>query len=146
MSKIPPPLEETEQKTVVQWLRIKKILHFAPMNENKQSSSNRQQAIRIEAKAKAMGKSNGVPDLFIPIANKYYHGLFIEMKRRPKTLKSGKKSYSGIATSKDQETWIQELRQQNYEALVCYGADEAIEAIEAYMNNDMPYEEWKEIR
>ena len=129
------PKEETEQKTLVQWLRIKKIIHIAPMNENLQSSTNKLMAIRIEAKAKAMGKSAGVPDLFIPIANKYYHGLFIELKRRAKILKSGKKSVSHTKVSLNQEKWLERLRENSYEAKVCYGAEEAIEVIKDYMEN-----------
>jgi len=127
------PKEETEQKTLVQWLRIKKIIHIAPMNENLQSSTNKLMAVRIEAKAKSMGKSAGVPDLFIPVANKYYHGLFIELKRRAKILKSGKKSVSHTKVSDAQNEWIQSLRHQNYEAVVCYGWEEAKEIIEEYM-------------
>jgi len=129
------PLEEQEQKTVVKWLKLKNILHFAPMNENKQSSSNRLQAMKIEAKAKAMGKSSGVPDLVICEPNKYYHGLYIELKRKPKILKSGKESYSGIKISNTQEKWHKELRDRNYECVVCYGAKQAINLIIEYMEN-----------
>lgn len=130
---INPPIEEIEQQKLVQWLRIKKVLHFAPVNENQGSFTNRAVAIRIEAKAKSMGKSKGVPDLFIPISNKYYHGLFIELKRQIKTLKNGMKSKSVPETSKEQEEWIQKLKEQGYQAVVCYGASEAIDLIEEYM-------------
>ena len=127
------PLEEEEQKIVVKYLKIKKILHFAPMNENKQSFSNRVLAMRIENKSKAMGKSNGVPDLMIPIANKYHHGLFIEMKRRAKSLKSGKKSTTHTKVSDEQRKWLYELIDNDYHAVICYGADEAIEFIKEYV-------------
>ena len=94
-------------------------------------------------KFNAEGLKAGIPDLFIPIANKYYHGLFIEMKRRPKTLKSGKKSYSHIKVSENQKVWLQELRQQNYEAIICHGSDEAIDCIDDYMLNVRKSEEVK---
>jgi len=133
---INPPSETVEQQKFVQWLRVKKILHFAPMNENSGSFTNRAVAIRVEAKAKSMGKSNGIPDLFIPVANKYYHGLFIELKKQIKTLKSGKRSISLPKTSPDQEKWIEELKEQGYHAMVCYGSSEAMDVVEDYMKNN----------
>jgi len=87
---------------------------------------------RASGMFKAEGLKAGVPDLFFPIANKYYHGLFIEMKKRPKILNSGKKSFAWIKVSKEQEEWVQKLRNNGYEAKVCYGADEAIEVIDFY--------------
>ena len=129
------PLEEQEQKIVVKYLKIKKILHYATINENKQSFSDRVLATRIENKSKAMGKSNGVPDLCICKANKYYHGLYIEMKRRVKTLKNGKKSISRPETRPEQLKWLDKLNSNGYYAVVCYGADEAIKVIDEYMEN-----------
>jgi len=128
-----PPSETVEQQKLVQWLKVKKILHFAPMNENQSSSQNRAMAIKIEAKEKSMGKSAGVPDICIPIANKYYHGLFVELKKQVKTLKNGQKSKSIPSTSDNQLKWIESLREQGYHAVICYGANEAIEVVEDYM-------------
>ena len=131
---INPPSETIEQQRVVQYLRIKKIPHFAPNAENQSSSLNRTVAIKVEVKAKSMGKSKGFPDLQILKANKYYHGLFIEMKRRAKKLKSGKLSISHTKTSIEQLEWIDRLNNEGYYAIVCYGAIEAIEVIENYMD------------
>ena len=86
-----------------------------------------------QRKFKAEGLKAGVPDLFIPEPNKCYHGLFIEMKKRPKTLASGKMSYAGIKVSKQQEEWIDRLKAKGYQAVVCCGADDAIKKIEDYM-------------
>lgn len=120
--------ENQEQTEVNRHCMRRKILMFAIPN-----GSNKSKTARM--KFKAEGLKAGVPDLMIPVANKYYHGLFIEMKQRPKTLKSGKKSYAGIKVSQQQEEWINKLKEQGYDAKVCYGADEAIEVIEEYMEN-----------
>lgn len=118
--------ENEEQTEVNNYCRRKMILMFAIPNGSYKS-------LTAQKKFKAEGLKAGVPDLFIPQPNKFYHGLFIEMKKRPKTLKNGTKSYAGIKVSKQQEEWIEKLRGRGYEAVVCYGADEAIELIEDYM-------------
>ena len=111
------PLEEDEQKVLVQYLRLKKIFHFAPMNENKHSFSNRGLAMKLEAKAKSMGKVSGTPDLIVMLDNKM---LFIELKR-----------VKGSTTSKAQKEFINKANQYPYAiAKVCKGAKEAIAFIE----------------
>ena len=119
--------EQREQIALNIYCTEKKILMFAIPNGAYKSQ-------RARRMFKAEGLKSGVPDLFIPIPNKYYHGLFIEMKDAPKILKSVKKSTSHTKVSVEQEVWLQELRHKNYEAVVCYGALEAIEAIENYMD------------
>ena len=84
------------------------------------------------------GVKSGVPDMMIPIPNKYYHGLFIELKDKPKTLKSGKLSTSHTKVPDNQKEWLDKLNNNGYKAIVCYGADEAIEAIEDYIENTLP--------
>lgn len=118
--------ENQEQTEVNIYCTRKKILMFAIPNGSYKS-------ITAQKKFKAEGLKAGVPDFFIPEPNCYYHGLFIEMKKRPKTLKNGTKSYAGIKVSKQQEEWIDKLNAKGYRAIVCYGADEAIEAIDDYM-------------
>ena len=122
--------EETEQKKLVQYLRAKNIFHFAPLNENNQSFMNRNTAIRIEAKAKAMGKMNGVSDIIVMLKGSI---LFIELKRAKKRLRNGKLSTSNTKVSEAQKSFISTINDNfgNYAyAKVCYGADEAISVIE----------------
>jgi hypothetical protein len=119
--------ESQEQREVNIYCTRKKIPMFAIPNGTHKSIAARQ-------KFKAEGLKAGVPDLMIPYPNNNYHGLFIEMKQRPKTLKNGSKSYANIKVSPEQDKWILRLREQGYEAKVCYGADEAIELIEEYMS------------
>lgn len=115
--------EEQEQKKLVQWLKLKKIFHFAPMNENKQSFTNPKVAMMIEAKAKSMGKLKGVSDLVVMLPSSI---LFIELKR-------AKKSLSKVSDS--QNTFLSKIRQFCYaKGHICYGASEAIEIIEKEIN------------
>ncbi len=118
--------EHQEQVEVNRYCTKKGILMFAiPNGTNKSLTAQRM--------FKAEGLKSGVPDLMIPIANKYYHGLFIEMKRRAKRLKSGKKSTSHTKVNPKQLKWLNDLSERGYCVNICYGADEAIKVIENYL-------------
>lgn len=72
---------------------------------------------------KRLGVKAGVPDLFLPYPSNGYHGLFIEMKSqkgRPSAL---------------QKEWVEWLNANGYMAVVCYGAGEAINALEVYLDS-----------
>ncbi len=69
--------------------------------------------IEIAQQFKAMGLKAGVPDLFLPVARKNYHGLFIEMK-----------SLKGRVQD-NQKYWHDQLERQGYKVTVCYGFKEA---------------------
>jgi hypothetical protein len=78
------------------------------------------------AKLKAEGLRRGVPDIFLPVAKRDYHGLFIEMKR----VKGGKKSDAQIA-------WKEALEQNGYLVLICEGWLMARANIEWYLKGDL---------
>ena len=114
------PHEEAEQATVIQ---------YCAMMANKYEGLDLIYAIpnggsrnEIEARnLKRTGVKAGVPDLFLPVARKGKHGLYIEMKRR-----------EGGRLSQFQRQWLERLSQQGYETAVCKGSDEAIAVIEEY--------------
>lgn len=70
---------------------------------------------------KMMGYLKGFPDLFFAVPRKGYNGLFIELKT-----KSGR-------VQPEQEEIVQKLNDLGYKALICRGADFAIEAINNYL-------------
>ena len=115
------PSESKEQCIVFEWanLNIWKYpqlvyLHHIP---------NGRKRTKVEAAIlQREGVKPGVPDLFLPIAKKNYHGLYIEMKR-----------VKGSAVSDLQQKWIDMLRKEGYCVEVCYGASMAIEVIENYL-------------
>ncbi len=117
------PIEADEQKCLVQWLRIKNIMHFDPVNENNTYKQNRKFAMIAEQKAKAMGKLKGVSDIVVMLPNKI---LFIELKRRKKVLRNGSFSISHTKVSKEQYAFLTEVNKFNYSAsALCYGWEEA---------------------
>ena len=73
------------------------------------------------ARLKAAGVKPGVPDLFLPVTRGQSAGLFIEMK------------YGANKPSPEQQRYIDLLRREGYAVEVCYGCEEAIGVITAYL-------------
>lgn len=110
------PLETDEQQVVVQYLELKG-LKFSSIPNSTYTKSWKQ-----KAKNKAEGLRAGLPDLLIVLPNLL---LFIEMKRT-----------KGGVVSPVQKEWIEELNKiDGVKAIVCKGADEAIENIETITKN-----------
>lgn len=94
------------------WPQLRMLFHVA---------NGGQRSKREGAKFKAMGVRPGVPDLFLPVARKGCHGLFIE-------LKIGKN-----AASAKQEAWHEWLKAESYFVEVVWTYDRAIELLEWYL-------------
>ena len=124
-------IEHNEQIKLVNYLSIlerqgKIITFFAIPNGGSRNS--------IEAKnLKREGVRAGVSDMQVILKDKV---LFIEMKRPPKRLKSGKLSYAGISVSDKQKEFIECVRSSKVcKAKVCYGFNEARELIDDELEN-----------
>lgn len=132
-------LEELEQKKAVNYLKIlerqgKIIAFFAPMNENLMSGSNREKAMKIENKAKAMGKRSGVSDLVIILKDKV---IFVELKRSGKKLKSGKISYAGIKVNENQKKFLKTIKMSAAcDSFVAYGFNEFKEKLDKILKKE----------
>lgn len=117
--------EHGEQVAVIHWARAKGLDYlFAIPNGAKLPYTRRADGSRHSRQAMillAEGLLPGVSDLFLPVAASGFHGLFIEMK-------AGKNK-----TTPEQEAFISHVRSQGYQAVVCYGAGEAINAIRGYL-------------
>ena len=118
------PKEEEEQKALINYCNYMASkysgldLIYAIPNGGSRNS--------IEARnLKLTGVKAGVPDLFLPVARKGKHGLYIEMKRR-----------EGGRLSNNQKWWLEKLSKQGYETAVCKGLDEAISVIELYYSDE----------
>ena len=123
--------EAQEQEKLIRWLRFKRIFHWANVQENQGSFLNRKVAMIQAVKAKKMGKMRGLPDVTVMLPDKM---LFIEMKRAPKILMSGKKSTAGINVSDHQKEFIKRLAGFDYcAAKICFGFNEAQDFIQNNM-------------
>jgi VRR-NUC domain-containing protein len=118
---LPPPLERKSQAAVVDWANWAAgtwpalRLLFAVPNAAKREKKTRGLLL-------AMGMKAGVPDLLLPVPRDGYIGLAIEMKR------------IGEKASDVQMAWIDALEEQGWRAIVCWGAGEAIEALQGYVS------------
>lgn len=72
-------------------------------------------------KLKAEGVVSGVPDLFIPVSNGKYHGMFIEMK------------YGKNKPSENQIKIMDILLKNGYECKVIYTIEKFIEEVNKYL-------------
>lgn len=113
------PTEHLEQITLIAWYRrtYKNELLVAIPNGGKRH-------IKTALAMKQEGTSKGFPDLFLPVPNNQFYGLFIEMKRQ-----------KGGTVSKDQKAWLEYLNTVGYQAVVCKGFLEAKEVVECYLND-----------
>lgn len=76
---------------------------------------------------RAEGVKRGVPDILLPVTNRCYAGLFIEMKRR----KTGDKRKG--ETSPDQDNFHVHLKSASYKVVTCYTWQEARDEILSYI-------------
>lgn len=110
--------EDDEQAAVIEYCGLRKIKVVHIPNEGQRSKA-------YGARLNKLGMQKGFPDLFFPAARQGYHGLFIEMKRDKKS-----------PVRAEQRQWIDYLNGQGYCAVVCYGAQAAIEQIDEYFNKE----------
>ena len=127
-------IEDALQKAVVDAARLFKINRpscashghmlidflFAIPNGGKRDA-------REAARFKAQGVKAGVPDLFLCIGTRDYHGLFVELKR-PKcgTQQKGR-------LSANQKEMIARLEAQHYFCSVSYSVDEVVAKFKWYL-------------
>lgn len=110
------PLEETEQMTVIDWLRWNKILFSATANGIYTHPVSM-------SKMKRLGVAVGLPDILIFTPPPTYPGVVgvsIEMKRR-----------KGGVVSQEQLEWKEKLKAVGWLTYIALGADQAIEILEA---------------
>lgn len=108
--------EHKEQVALVEWFKLQypKLVLFAIPNGGIRN-------IRTAVRLKKEGTLAGVSDLFLMKPNAFYCGLFIEMKAK------------GGKVSESQKEFMTNALANNYQAKVCYGFDEARQAIMDYL-------------
>jgi len=123
MAKRSSPTEHEEQAAYSKWVRAqaKKDWRYGNIFSIPNSGARSFGAL---AWYKAEGMAKGVPDIFVAIAAKGHHGLFIEMKR----MDGG---YEDL--SKEQIAWSRRLSKAGYTVVVAFGAMDAIRITRNYL-------------
>ncbi len=114
--------ESAHQIALIEWARYNPILKrflFKVGNGGRRS-------LIAGARAKREGELPGVSDLFLAYPVGHYHGCWLELKSPEKWAK----------LSTFQREWLLNQYQLGYCAGVCYGADEAMKYLSAYLNYD----------
>lgn len=122
-------LESAQQQQVIEWSKwaYKANPVRYPNLDLLHCSLNGVKLTKTQAGiAKGQGMLSGVPDLFLPVPQQNYHGLYIEMK-----------SEKGRLTE-NQEWFLSKTEGLGYKAAVCYSANEAIAVIEEYYKQKSP--------
>ena len=112
--------EEKEQALIFQWRDANKS--FIPELALLHASLNGLKMTKGQAAKARPQMLKGAPDMFLPVARKGYHGLFIELKRE-----------KGGTVSAYQKKVLYILNKEGYKAVVCRGHDEAIQTIMEYL-------------
>lgn len=118
-----PPTEAAEQRALIEWWRVyapsrgidARLLIHIP-NEGLRS-------YRTATHLRSQGMVAGTPDLFLAVPVGPLSGLWIEMKRATRSAR----------VSAQQVEMIHLLFAQGYGAVVCHGAEAAIETITTYL-------------
>jgi hypothetical protein len=117
---VKPPTEAQEARTLVAYLRVRGYRFTHVANETGSGRGARFQGIRN----KQQGTSKGFPDYLVIVNNRL---VAIELKRT-----------KGSSTSQEQKDWIEALNNAGVDAVICKGAEEAINYIEGVKRNWLP--------
>lgn len=94
-----------------------KVVHHIPNGGNRSA--------REGQRFKLMGVVAGIPDVFVPIPNDVYHGLYIEFKNDRGSVSKVQKEVHRI------------IRGNGYYVAVCRSTEEAIEVTKKYEANEL---------
>lgn len=117
------PTEAQEQKALFWWAAMHEE-RYPALRWMFHIPNGGSRHIREAVSLKSQGTKAGVSDIFLPAARGGYHGLWIELK-----------SMTG-QPSDLQKQFVQDMWERGYKALICWGADQAIEEIKAYLKQE----------
>jgi len=117
------PTEHDEQVALFQWAEANEA-QYAELALLFAVPNGGYRPMATAAQLKAEGVRAGVPDVCLPVARGRFHSLWIEMKRKPNT------------TSDAQRAWLDALRRYGHCAVVCWSANEAINSIISYLEQE----------
>ncbi len=113
--------EAIEQQALFSWAQFHAVVRdhlFAIPNGGSRHKAE-------AANLKRQGVIPGIPDMFLAVARKPFHGLFIELKSK----------YKYSCTSPRQEIMIERFNKAKYKAVICRGWEQAVDEIQKYLKN-----------
>ena len=129
------PLEHDEQAALFAWAELAQGEHpelamlYAnvnggklPYHRNAKGQVTSPQRIKLVQE----GLKRGIPDITLAVPRGRFHALYVELKRADRSNKP----------SPEQVEWIERLRYYGYAAVICYGAQDAISTIVAYLTQE----------
>jgi hypothetical protein len=119
----PEPTEHESQAAFFEWWALFSQVNRLPEQLCFAVPNGGARHVVVAQKLKAEGVKSGVCDVFLLIPAGGFHALLLEFKRRPKKVEPGGR----------QEAFISETRLRNYNVLVVWSTDEAINAAKAYL-------------
>ncbi len=118
------PTEQEDHIVLIEWANHHKILRDYLIHIPNGGYRNKLTGINL----KRMGVRKGVSDLFLPYPNQFYHGLWVELKRKNSTQSS---------ITEEQKQWIKKMDFCGYSAQVATGLDHAMRIFTEYLSNIM---------
>ena len=113
--------ESEEQKALFQWATLASGKHYE-LSLMFSIPNGSHKSIATAMRFKSEGLKAGVPDIFLPVARRGFHGLFVELKR-----------VQGGKLSTEQGRWRAAILCEGYQSIVCKGWLEASEKIMEYL-------------
>lgn len=142
-------LEETEQAVVIEWaawqpapfeLEGKLVDYLFSIPNGAYLAGDETQRARQMERLKRTGLAPGAADLFLALPQgRRYHGYFIEMKKPLEAFPTRNRALASI--SAEQQIFGHNRLITAYLWSVCFGADEAISNIRAYIAGGTPTSE-----
>ena len=128
IAKQPTVQPRTKRNAQPEAIEQSKVIAWARANENNypylwmlhSSLNGLKRTKNAQGKSKQQGMLSGVPDLFLPVKNNYFVGLYIEMK-----------SAKG-RVSVEQSRFLKCAAENGYSVVVCYSAADAINTIKSH--------------
>lgn len=116
------PSEQAECLALWKWAQLNpNVKEYLIKNTNEGKRSP-----QYGSSLKKIGLRPGLPDYHLPLSNKKYNGLWIEMKRS---------NQAGIKKNQKQDDWITKLNAIGHYATYAYGWHHAAEVILDYLGN-----------
>ena len=122
--------ESIDQKTVAEYLKLRNVFFTI-------SIAGVYLTVGQWAELMRLGYRTGTPDIFILEPRGQWRGLFIELKKLVKIVTpKGKVKIEKGNVKLAQLEWQIEARKRGYASEICFGADEALECIREYLDDN----------